>query len=358
MDEQFDKVDFIKSRHKYPKKIMDYFCNVSMKLNVRSGGINHVIARDSLPVIGQRGTCDTMIIGADVTHSSPGSTGGTPSIAAVVGSTDEHFARFVGQVRLNPPRTKVIGHMKAMVRALLNNWYTENDKKMPKRILFYRDGVGDSQYAEVRKHEVTAIRDAWQEYRTTKLKKSPNEDLPESVAITAVVVTKRHHTRLCPNPGAKSVTGSQNCQPGTVADRAITSPYYFDFFLLSHSVPGKTGTAKPTHYFVLENGMGFTPQDLQELTFKLCFTYCRSTTSVSYVPATYYADRLCERGRLYLQPFHDRVEEFREGKLSDDEVFREAEKIFYCGEGDRGSGSKGRPANPWHKNLDEKMFWM
>ena len=33
---------------------------------------------------------------------------------------------------------------------------------------------------------------------------------------------------------------------------------------------------------------------------KLCYTYCRSTTGVSYATPTYYADRLCERGRLYL----------------------------------------------------------
>jgi eukaryotic translation initiation factor 2C len=364
MDEQLGKGDF-KSKDPWPKKIKDYFCNVSMKLNVRSGGINHVIDRESLPVIGQDVICNTMIIGADVTHSSPGSAGGTPSIAAFVGSMDEHFARFVGQVRLNPPRTEVIGHMKAMVRGLLNNWYNENDKKMPARILFYRDGVGDSQYAEVRKHEVTAIRDAWQEYKASRLKKCPNADFPENLAITAVVVTKRHHTRLYPSPITKSVgrrdkvtmTKSRNCLPGTVADRAITSPYYFDFFLLSHNVPGETGTSKPTHYFVLENEMGFSPQELQKLTFMLCFMYCRSTTSVSYVPATYYADRLCERARLYLQPFHDRDEE-GDQELSDDQVFREAEKLFYRGGGERENGSEGRPANPWHKNLDEEMFWL
>lgn len=36
-------------------------------------------------------------------------------------------------------------------------------------------------------------------------------------------------------------------------------------------------------------------------THRLCHTYVRSTTGVSYAPPAYYADRLCERGRCYLR---------------------------------------------------------
>ncbi|KAJ4356108.1 uncharacterized protein N0V89_004136 [Didymosphaeria variabile] len=32
----------------------------------------------------------------------------------------------------------------------------------------------------------------------------------------------------------------------------------------------------------------------------LCYAYCRATTRVSYATPAYYADRLCERGRLYM----------------------------------------------------------
>jgi hypothetical protein len=45
--------------------------------------------------------------------------------------------------------------------------------------------------------------------------------------------------------------GNSNCLPGTWVDRAVTSPYYRDFFLQSHS--GIKGTARPTHYFFLRN---------------------------------------------------------------------------------------------------------
>jgi eukaryotic translation initiation factor 2C len=46
--------------------------------------------------------------------------------------------------------------------------------------------------------------------------------------------------------------GNANCKPGTYVDRVVTSPYYDDFYLQSHS--GIKGTARPTHYFPLVVG--------------------------------------------------------------------------------------------------------
>lgn len=339
-----------------------------MKLNVRGGGTNHILAGGSLLVIERKNKpCDTIILGADVTPLAPGSIKGTPSIAAVFGSLDGKFARFTSQMRLNEPRKDIIYDMEDMARALLNGWSKANGGKIPRRILLYRDGIGDSQYSEVRSIEIHAIREAWRKYKENLTEKKPDFDFGVSdlstPEITAVVVTKRHNIRLYPKPATKVITKgketksvldttamkmtkSHNCNPGTVVDRGITSPYYFDFFLLSHNVPGDTGTAKPTHYFVLENGMNFSPKDVQDLTYNLCFTYCKSTSAVSYIPASYYADRLCERGRLYLQPFSDRVKELRDKDLNEEAVMKEAWNDFYRG-GGRGSGSDGRPANPW-----------
>lgn len=45
--------------------------------------------------------------------------------------------------------------------------------------------------------------------------------------------------------------GNNNCIPGTCVDSVVTSPYYQDFFLQSHS--DIKGTARPTHYFILKN---------------------------------------------------------------------------------------------------------
>jgi eukaryotic translation initiation factor 2C len=139
--------------------------------------------------------------------------------------------------------------------------------------------------------------------------------------LTAMVGVKRHHTRFYPmNAADADVRGNNNCHPGTWVDRGVTLPYFQDFYLQSHS--GIKGTARPTHYFTLVNGLIKSCRGTEELrklvstpistsyrvfqltydtqTHLLCYTYCRATTGVSYATPTYYADRLCDRVRLYL----------------------------------------------------------
>ncbi|KAM0720086.1 hypothetical protein Q7P37_004222 [Cladosporium fusiforme] len=339
---------------------IDYFRNISMKLNIRLGNFNHLI--DSGPLNKMRRIApNTIILGADVTHPSAGSLDHTPSIAAVVGTVDSDFARFGGSMRLNEPRKEIISAMETMTKERLREWAAQNSNMLPQHILFYRDGVSDSQYSDVRRHEVSAIRSAWNELKTSEKLKSPKTQ----VKITAIVVTKRHHTRLYPDPDLEEKddhkTTSTNCLPGTIVDHTVTWPYYFDFYLLSHDVPtntrGPSGTAKPSHYIVLENEMEFEAKLVQDVTFHLCFMYARSNTSVSYVPAAYYADRLCERGRLYLKPFLDRCVRDRQNyaNMDADRFIREYEQVFYRG---GGRGAIGTSANPWHKDLDGTMFWM
>lgn len=74
--------------------LSSYFGNVMMKINLKAGGINHSVE-------GVRGIMrDTLVLGADVTHSGPGSLIGTPSVAAIVGSVHESGGKFLGSMRL------------------------------------------------------------------------------------------------------------------------------------------------------------------------------------------------------------------------------------------------------------------
>ena len=74
----------------------------------------------------------------------------------------------------------------------------------------------------------------------------------KGIKITALLGVKRHHTRFYPiDANSKDGYGNNNCNPGTYVDRTVTSPYFRDFYLQSHS--GIKGTARPTHYFVLRD---------------------------------------------------------------------------------------------------------
>ncbi|GJN37951.1 hypothetical protein PR202_gb26952 [Eleusine coracana subsp. coracana] len=50
-----------------------------------------------------------------------------------------------------------------------------------------------------------------------------------------------------------------------------------------------TGTTRPTHYHILHDEIGFTPDDLQELVHSLSYVYQRSTTAISVVAPICYA---------------------------------------------------------------------
>ncbi|PSN66108.1 Piwi-domain-containing protein [Corynespora cassiicola Philippines] len=96
--------------------------------------------------------------------------------------------------------------------------------------------------------------------------------------------------------------GKGSTLPGTFVDKLVASPYYRGFYLQLHI--GVKGTVRPAHYFVLENDTThLSLGDLRDLTHSLNYPYVRSLVGVSYTSPTYYADRLCERGRLYLQKF-------------------------------------------------------
>ncbi|XP_023738698.1 protein argonaute 5 [Lactuca sativa] len=85
-----------------------YFENVAMKINVKVGGRNSVLAAalaNRLPYITER---PTIIFGADVTHPSPGEDS-SPSIAAVVASMDwPQVTKYKALVSAQPHRQEII----------------------------------------------------------------------------------------------------------------------------------------------------------------------------------------------------------------------------------------------------------
>jgi hypothetical protein len=187
-----------------------FFANNAMKMNIRAGtnGVNQKVnVGDFLP--DRTRLADTIIIGADVTHPGSGSSLGTGSMAALVGTVDEHCAIYRGFARPNEPRTEVsilssflqprlvanveiqmIQQFSAMLKQLLTAWSAANGGRLPKYVLYFRDGVSDSQYIQVRREEVDKIKEVFKDFRL-------GAQIPK---VTAIVVTKRHHTRFYKNP--------------------------------------------------------------------------------------------------------------------------------------------------------------
>ncbi|CZT16921.1 uncharacterized protein RCC_02755 [Ramularia collo-cygni] len=307
---------------------------------------------------------NTLVIGVDVVH--PGND--TPSIVAMVGSTDADFATFTGQVRLQRAEQRVLDREVAreLVGKSIVNWSTAHPKDKLQRIIYYRDGVEEDEYHLVKENEITAIQEAI-------IAETKGFD---EVSITAIMVSTQHHTSFfAPNdsttfedftghdsqpPGDQNLNGP--VQPGLLVDSIITQPSISnlqDFFLQSHVAPMAGGTARPTHYMILQNdpeSSKFTLKQLELLTHAFCYNYAAATEAVPYCTPAYYADQLCDRVHQYLKSYLGVERPCLEpyvGESLDD--FRERIRDYIVD--DTNWIAEGRD-NPWHSDMDDVMFWL
>lgn len=286
--------------------------NLALKFNAKAGGRNHTLETAELKFL--HGENATMVVGADVTHPGPGSVPHCPSIAAVVASDDTSAVNYPGSLRLQRSKQEMIAELDTMVLERLKVWFEKN-RKAPSQILFYRDGVSESQFAMVKDKELPLIVEACKQF-------GADHGKTYTPKITLVVCGKRHHTRFYPTEEKQKnswvrtclftyrkfsanffqmIDTNKNFRPGLVVDDpSIRNPYHFDFYLQSHAA--LQGTARPCHYFVISNGMNFSVDRLQKVTFNLCWTFARALTPISLASPAYYADLLAERGRCYIAP--------------------------------------------------------
>ncbi|UJR36678.1 hypothetical protein I4U23_029395 [Adineta vaga] len=262
--------------------------NILLKINTKLDGINSVLKVD--PTVerffskGHR----VMYVGADLSHAAPGAIT-QPSIVAVVASADDIPNRYFKEVyqQHRPPDTRkesreLIVDLKQIMKSLITQ-YVQHRGYPPTAIVFYRDGISESEFDSVFEYELTGIREACIElspvYRPY---------------LTYIVVSKRHHTKLLPTNSEKNVPA------GTVVDsHDITNATKYDFYLNSHF--GALGTSRPTHYYVLYDDNKLKPNEVQMLTYALCYTYARCTRSVSIPAPVKYADLLAIRATLYIK---------------------------------------------------------
>lgn len=147
-----------------------------------------------------------------------------------------------------------IEQLKEMMEERLNV-YRKLNQRFPEHILFYRDGVGESQYGMVRDCELPQIEEAVK-----------NVAEPNAIRVTLLVVGKRHHARFfrMPNDKAKH----RNFDGGICVNSDVIAPRHFNFYLQSHNSP--LATARNAHYVVLKNDSNYSPKDLHDVVRQVC----------------------------------------------------------------------------------------
>ncbi|KAI4222674.1 MAG: hypothetical protein L6R40_008558 [Gallowayella cf. fulva] len=263
----------------------NYFANIMQKVNVKIGGINHVLSPEGDPLEFLTNIC-TMLVGIDVSHPAATSVANAPSVVGVVASLDRTYTRSLGTTRLQEGRVEMVAEIGALIDEGLESFKTTN-QRYPSNIIIYRDGVSESQFETVLNEEVPAIEEVCSE-------KYPG-DKQNPPKIVVIICGKRHHTRLCPTQ-EQDADKAHNCnpKPGTLADRGVTSGKYYDFYIQPHAA--LTGTAIPCHCTVIRDDIKIGPDVLQKITHNLSYLYSRATKAVSLCTPAYYADIMCERG--------------------------------------------------------------
>ncbi|KAL8981992.1 MAG: hypothetical protein Q9177_005409, partial [Variospora cf. flavescens] len=243
---------------------VDYFANIMQKVNMKMGGINHILGPEGMSQ--QTQPEKTMFVGIDVSHPTYTTMANAPSIVGIVASLDNYFTKWYGSTRIQEGRVEMVAEIGELMGERLN-LYCQRFDKYPENIIIYRD------------------------------------DVPQEKSGTARA--SRHNLRqassnpiLSHNAEHADQTRNQNTRSGTVVDRGVTSEKFWDFFVQPHTAI--QGTAKPCHCTVIRADRDFSPDVVQRLTHNLSYLYGRATKAVSLCTPAYYADIMCERGNKYL----------------------------------------------------------
>ncbi|KAM7219738.1 Ribonuclease H-like domain containing protein [Rhypophila decipiens] len=266
-----------------------YWDNVLLKINLKLGGVNQIVGMPPASLIN---FAKTMVVGLDVTHPIPGSGEVPNSTAGMVASVDKSLSQWPGTV------------------------YTQADAgaevKYPKNILVYRDGVSEGQYKAVVDAEFGKMKQVCHNlYSSTENGATPQAD-PK---ITIVVVGKRHHMRFYQKSALTEEKEDEinkwNPLPGTLVDRDVTSQFLWEFYLQAHFPI--MGVARPAHYVVVADEIFRDMKDtdikkaemnhpsdvLYAVTHALSYAVGRSTTATSVCAPAFWADKLCDRAKLF-----------------------------------------------------------
>jgi eukaryotic translation initiation factor 2C len=276
-----------------------YFANVALKWNLKTGGVNHKLHNE----IGLIKEGKTMVVGYDVTHPtnmSADKSDAAPSLVGLVATVDRDMGQWPAYSWEQSSKQEMLDEtLTEAFKSRLELWQKHNRQELPENIVIFRDGVSTGQFAQVLRTELPRIRIACNA-------KYPKNKAPK---ISIIVSVKRHQTRFYPASNENAMEKNHNIQNGTVVDRGITEARYWDFYLTAHA--SIKGTARPAHYTVLIDEIfrakfkSEAANELEKFTHELCYLFGRATKAVSICPPAYYADIVCTRARAHRPEFFE-----------------------------------------------------
>ncbi|XP_062547222.1 protein aubergine-like [Armigeres subalbatus] len=247
------------------RTLMSVATKVVIQMNCKLGGVPWKV---KIPLSG------LMTVGFDVCHDTNDKSKSFGAMVATFDFDNRCAPKFFSTVSQHGHGEEICNYLPLnMVKAL--NEYRKEYNALPKRIFFYRDGVGEGQLHYVYEHEVKAMVD-----KLNEIYKSAGAG--QSVMLTFFIVNKRINTRFFDR--------RQNPKPGTVVDDVVTLPERTDFYIVSQSV--RQGTVSPTAYNVIYDTSGLQVDHLQMLSYKQCHLYYNWSGTTRVPAVCQYAHKL------------------------------------------------------------------
>ncbi|XP_061449297.1 piwi-like protein 2 isoform X3 [Rhineura floridana] len=211
-----------------------------------------------------------MVIGMDVYHDP---SRGKRSVVGFVASISHTLTKWYSRVVFQMPHQEIADSLKVCLVGALQKYHDVNHC-LPDKIVFYRDGVSDSQLKMVESYEIPQLQKCFEAFE--------NYD-PKMVVF---VVQKKISANIYSAATDHFTTPS----PGTVIDHTITSQDQVDFYLMAHHA--RQGCGIPTHYVCVRNTANLSPDHMQRLTFKLCHMYWNWPGTIRVPAPCKYAHKL------------------------------------------------------------------
>lgn len=132
-----------------------YLANIALKVNVKLGGTNTTISE---PLFRKS---RWMVLGGDTSHASPAQLRMSvppPTFTALTGSWDADCCAYTSVASAQHSKEQTISDFEAMANELLERYKARNRGHYPEHILYYRDGLSESQFVAIMAEEVEPLK--------------------------------------------------------------------------------------------------------------------------------------------------------------------------------------------------------
>ena len=132
-----------------------YLANIGLKVNVKLGGVNSTVDEPMFK------KSRWMMLGGDTSHPSPAQlrmNPPPPTYTALTASWDPNCVAYSSVAFAQFSKDQMITDFAVMIKELLKRYAERNNGRYPDSILFYRDGVSESQFTALKAEEIDPLK--------------------------------------------------------------------------------------------------------------------------------------------------------------------------------------------------------